>query len=116
MRFSAVKWTLSSTSALAGAASQTAAHNGMAILWRRLADTSLLEYTSRNALAGRSPPGIGWRDSGHLSPAATSPRALSMAARLRSTSSSVVAQHDTLMRIATRPCQVVPPHQQAPSR
>ena len=39
----------------------------------------------------------------------------SIASRLRSTSSSVVAQDDTLMRIAVRPCQTVPPHQQVPS-
>src|SRR5487761_1938704 len=39
-----------------------------------------------------------------------------IAARLRSTSSSVVAQFDTLMRIAVRPCHSVPPHQQVPSR
>ena len=38
-----------------------------------------------------------------------------IAARLRSTSSSVVAQEDTLMRIAARPCQTVPPHQHVPS-
>jgi hypothetical protein len=38
-----------------------------------------------------------------------------MAARLRSTSSIVVAQLDTLMRIAVRPCQTVGPHQQVPS-
>ena len=36
-------------------------------------------------------------------------------ARLRSTSSSVVAHEDTLMRIAVRPCQTVPPHQHVPS-
>src|SRR5271157_619785 len=39
-----------------------------------------------------------------------------MASRLRSTSSGVVAQEETLMRMAVRPCQVVGPHQQAPSR
>jgi hypothetical protein len=38
-----------------------------------------------------------------------------MAARLRSTSGSVVAQDETLMRIAVLPCQTVPPHQQVPS-
>ena len=38
-----------------------------------------------------------------------------IAAKLRSTSSSVVAQDDTLTRIAARPCQTVPPHQQVPS-
>jgi hypothetical protein len=38
-----------------------------------------------------------------------------IAARLRSTSSSVVAQQDTLMRMAARPCHSVPPHQQVPS-
>ena len=32
-----------------------------------------------------------------------------------STSASVVAQDDTLIRIASRPCQRVPPHQQMPS-
>ena len=39
----------------------------------------------------------------------------SMAARLRSTSASVVAQDETLMRIAVRPCQIVLPHQHVPS-
>ncbi len=41
--------------------------------------------------------------------------ARSMASRLRSTSSSVVAHDDTLIRMAVRPCQTVPPHQQVPS-
>ena len=39
----------------------------------------------------------------------------SMASKLRSTSASVVAQDDTLIRIAVRPCQTVTPHQQVPS-
>jgi hypothetical protein len=39
-----------------------------------------------------------------------------MASSDRSTSSSVVAQEHTLMRIAVWPCQTVPPHQQVPSR
>src|SRR5207253_7754486 len=34
---------------------------------------------------------------------------------LCSTSSSVVAQDETLIRIAVRPCQTVPPHQHVPS-
>jgi hypothetical protein len=38
-----------------------------------------------------------------------------MAAMLRSTSSSVVAQLETLMRIAVWPCHWVAPHQQVPS-
>src|SRR5207244_13196537 len=38
-----------------------------------------------------------------------------MASRLRSTSASVVAQLETLMRIAVRPCHTVPPHQHVPS-
>src|SRR6266480_3942672 len=38
-----------------------------------------------------------------------------IAATLRSTSASVVAHDDTLMRIAVWPCQTVPPHQQVPS-
>ena len=38
-----------------------------------------------------------------------------MVSRLRSTSASVVAHDDTLMRMAVCPCQVVPPHQQVPS-
>ena len=38
-----------------------------------------------------------------------------MASRLRSTSTAVVAQEATLMRMAVRPCQVVGPHQQVPS-
>ena len=42
-------------------------------------------------------------------------RRAAIAARLRSTSSSVVAHDDTLMRIAVRPCQTVPPHQHVPS-
>ena len=40
---------------------------------------------------------------------------LIMAAALRSTSSSVVAQQETEIRIAVCPCQSVPPHQQVPS-
>lgn len=40
---------------------------------------------------------------------------LIIAATLRSTSSSVVAQHDTEMRMALCPCHSVPPHQQVPS-
>src|SRR6266545_1075165 len=38
-----------------------------------------------------------------------------MASRLRSISASVVAQDETLIRIAVCPCQTVPPHQQVPS-
>lgn len=38
-----------------------------------------------------------------------------MAATLRSTSSSVVAQQETEMRMAVYPCHTVPPHQQVPS-
>src|SRR5204863_3229772 len=45
----------------------------------------------------------------------TAAAARSIAARLRSTSSSVVAHDDTLMRIAVRPCHVVGPAQQVPS-
>ena len=41
--------------------------------------------------------------------AQTPAAARSIAARLRSTSSSVVAQAETLMRMAVRPCQTVPP-------
>ena len=44
-----------------------------------------------------------------------SPATRIMAARLRSTSSSVVAHEETLMRIAVRPCQTVGPHQHVPS-
>src|SRR5207244_7102527 len=40
---------------------------------------------------------------------------LRIAARLRSTSSSVVAQLETLIRIAVLPCHWVPPNQQVPS-
>lgn len=40
---------------------------------------------------------------------------LMMAAGLRSTSSSVVAQLETEIRIAVCPCDTVPPHQQVPS-
>ena len=39
----------------------------------------------------------------------------SMASKLRSTSTSVVAQDDRLIRIAVRPCQTVTLHQQVPS-
>ena len=39
----------------------------------------------------------------------------SIAAMLASTSTSRVAQDETLIRIAVRPCQTVPPHQQVPS-
>ena len=42
--------------------------------------------------------------------------AASMADRLRSTSSSVVAQLETLIRIARRPPHAVGPHQHAPDR
>src|ERR1051326_9126075 len=38
-----------------------------------------------------------------------------MASTLRSTSSSVVAQQETEMRMAVCPCHTVPPHQQVPS-
>src|SRR5882724_3311802 len=38
-----------------------------------------------------------------------------MASRLRSTSASVVAQEETLIRIAVLPRQTVAPHQQVPS-
>ncbi len=38
-----------------------------------------------------------------------------IASTLRSTSVSVVAHDDTLMRIAVRPCQTVMPAQQVPS-
>jgi hypothetical protein len=44
-----------------------------------------------------------------------SSEAFSIAARLRSTSSLVVAKLDTLMRMAVHPCQTVEPHQQVPS-
>ena len=40
---------------------------------------------------------------------------LIIASRLRSTSSLVVAQLETLIRIAAWPCHWVPPHQQVPS-
>ena len=44
------------------------------------------------------------------------PRAIRMiASRLLSTSASVVAQLETLIRIAVFPCQTVPPHQHVPS-
>jgi hypothetical protein len=39
----------------------------------------------------------------------------SMACKLRVTSASVVAQEETLMRMALRPLHSVPPHQQVPS-
>ena len=38
-----------------------------------------------------------------------------IASTLRSTSASVVAQEETLMRMAARPCHSVGPHQQVPS-
>ncbi len=52
----------------------------------------------------------------HLAAAACTSAAIrSMAARLRSTSSSVVAHEETLMRIAVRSCHTVPPAQHVPS-
>jgi hypothetical protein len=48
-------------------------------------------------------------------PTRLSPATRIIAATLRSTSSSVVAQLDTLIRIAACPCHRVPPHQQVPS-
>ena len=45
-------------------------------------------------------------------PAPAAPSAI--AAILASTSASVVAQPETLIRVAVRPCQTVPPHQQTP--
>jgi hypothetical protein len=45
----------------------------------------------------------------------TSAATRTIASTLASTSASVVAQLDTLIRIAVRPCQTVPPHQQVPS-
>lgn len=45
----------------------------------------------------------------------TSSATRTMAARLRSTSSSVVAHDDTLMRMAVCPCHTVPPTQHVPS-
>ena len=45
----------------------------------------------------------------------TSSATRSIAARLCSTSSSVVAHDDTLMRMAVCPCHTVPPTQQVPS-
>ena len=43
------------------------------------------------------------------------PAIRSITARLRSTSSSVVAHDETLIRMAVCPCQIVPPHQHVPS-
>src|SRR5262249_11717932 len=43
------------------------------------------------------------------------PAIRNIASRLRSTSASVVAHEDTLIRIAWRPCHTVPPHQHVPS-
>ena len=57
---------------------------------------------------------MGGRDSIQKSVACRS-AARSIAARLSSTSSSVVAHDETLMRMAVWPCQTVPPHQQVPS-
>src|SRR5580704_9012782 len=51
----------------------------------------------------------------HGNYAPCSPAVLSIAAILSSTSSSVVAHEETLMRIAARPCHTVPPHQHVPS-
>jgi hypothetical protein len=45
----------------------------------------------------------------------TSSATRTIAARLRSTSSSVVAHDDTLMRMAVCPCHTVPPTQHVPS-
>ena len=40
---------------------------------------------------------------------------LIIASTLRSTSASVVAHDETLIRMAVRPCQTVTPHQHVPS-
>ena len=52
---------------------------------------------------------------GLLVPLSAAPATRNIAARLRSTSSSVVAHEETLIRMAARPCHTVPPHQQVPS-
>ena len=65
---------------------------------------------------GRAAGGVGARRApSGLRALRADPRDPRMASRLRSTSSSVVAQDDTLMRIAVRPCQTVMPHQHVPS-
>src|SRR4029077_4113417 len=65
--------------------------------------------------AGEAQRGAG--SSGEVSESLAPGRAAtrSIAARLRSTSSSVVAHEETLMRMAVRPCHTVPPAQHVPS-
>ena len=61
--------------------------------------------------SGMRSDGRGAGNIGALCPRATE----SIALKLRFTSASVVAQEDTLMRIAFLPFHVVPPHQHVPS-
>jgi len=51
----------------------------------------------------------------HVAVACTPAATRSIASKLRSTSSSVVAHDETLMRMAVRPCQTVAPAQHVPS-
>ena len=69
---------------------------------RTAADLLLARPSSRGAAAALS--------------AAPAPSSGGPAAALPSTSLGVVAQLETEIRIAARPCQTVPPTQQVPSR
>src|SRR6516164_9128874 len=71
-----------------------------------------LRCCSDSLAASKSVSGICYSDHQGSFPAFA---ILLIASTLRSTSSSVVAQHDTLMRIAVCPCHCVPPHQHVPS-
>src|SRR5207248_5740061 len=74
------------------------------------ADSDQEHALGRAAGAAQRSPGDGTLRLGFTSDATRS-----IAARLRSTSSSVVAHEETLMRMAVRPCHTVPPAQHVPS-
>ena len=60
-------------------------------------------------------PSTAWRRPQLPVPARTCSAIRRIAWMLRSTSSEEVAQEDTLIRMARRPFQIVPPHQHVPS-
>ncbi len=72
--------------------------------------SSLSQFVSAIGARPHAIAGMSEQGNGHVDPARRT-----MAASERSTSSSVVAHDETLMRIAARPCHTVPPHQQVPS-
>jgi hypothetical protein len=93
---------------------------GLAALTATGAPVSRRECEQQKAGAGAHSPGrskhrTGLRPLGYARATPTLCAARSIASRLRSTSSPVVAHEHTLMRIAVRPCQTVLPHQQVPS-